>query len=101
MATVAPFPYTTFHAANDAPIANGLLSIRLNVDGNVDTGSGTLQLCSGIEVKIPLNQFGIVNGNLNVWPNADITPSGTYYVYSVYSAKGDLVLGPSIVTVAA
>jgi hypothetical protein len=89
-----PLVVNTFVDASGAPIANGYLIVRLNVDGSVND----TQLGSAF-AKLLLNSSGqIVTGPI-FWPNASIAPPGTYYIQSVYTAAGQLVSGPNKITV--
>jgi hypothetical protein len=87
-------PITTFVEPNGQPLANGTLLIRLSQDGNANSTNLCANICS-----IALDAQGNVTGNPLVWPNADITPSGTYYILAAYSAQGELVSGPDSLTV--
>jgi hypothetical protein len=76
------------------PLANGYLLLELSQDCIVNT---TTRVCSNFTVKVPLD----VNGNVvtspsySVWPNDVLTPSGTFYFISAYTANGELVWGPN------
>jgi hypothetical protein len=76
------------------PLANGYLLLELSQDCIVNT---TTLVCSNFTVKVPLD----VNGNVvtspsySVWPNDVLTPSGTFYFISAYTANGELVWGPN------
>jgi hypothetical protein len=85
---------TNFQNPDGSPVALGYLLFKLITEGSVsDT-----QISSQI-TKIPLDINGTITGSPTFWPNSSIAPAGTYYVRSVYTAQGQLVSGPSKVTV--
>ena len=87
-------PITNFQTADGTAVANGQLTIRLNIDGNVnDTSINTRS------VTVTLDTNGAPVGNPQFWPNNEISPTGTYYVINVYEKNGQLVGGPLSVTV--
>ena len=87
-------PITNFQNADGTPVANGTLQIRLNINGSVsDT-----QIQSN-STTVALDASGNVVGAPTFWPNAAISPAGTYYVLSVYSIQGQLVGGPNVLTI--
>lgn len=81
-----PLTYTT---AGGFPLADGYLLLRLSQDGSVNDSQITSADC-----KVLLDSTGTPVG-LTLWPNAAITPSGTYYIISSYTASGELVSGPT------
>lgn len=87
-------PLTNFQNADGTPVALGTLQIRLNINGSVND----TQLQTNTSV-INLDVNGNVLGSPTFWPNADILPTGTYYIFSVYSAAGQLVGGPNVLTI--
>ena len=94
MAQVA-FPVTTFTDANDNPLANGYVLIRVSTDVQASSG----QLCAGMSVRVELNGSGVMSSVPQVWPNNELSPSGSVYILSAYTADGELVYGPEPVTV--
>lgn len=84
----------TFVNPDGSPVANGYIRIRLSQDGSVSSH----QIQSNY-TEIALDSNGTITGSPLFWPNADISPSGTYYILLVYAATGQIVSGPSIVTV--
>lgn len=85
---------TNFQNPNGSPVANGYLIFRLNTEGSVN-----FTQISSQAIRIPLDSSGNIIGSPTFWPNNDLLPSGTYYVQSVYTANGQLISGPSKVTV--
>jgi hypothetical protein len=83
-----------FQDSNGAIIANGYLLFELSQDAQVNT---TEQICAGYKVKVLLDS----NGNIQaspaqyMWPNDVLTPAGTFYLVSGYTAQGQLVWGPN------
>ena len=84
----------TFQTPDGKPVALGKLTFRLVIDGSVSN-----EQIQSNKVVIPLNSSGVITGSPTFWPNASIAPPGTYYVQSVYTAAGQLVAGPNVVTV--
>ena len=78
---------TQFVNPDGSPVANGYVTIRLCQDGSVN------------DTQIALDSTGTIVGSPVFWTNASISPSGTYYILSVYAASGQRVSGPSVVTV--
>jgi hypothetical protein len=87
-------PIHTFQYPTGAPVANGFIVISLSQAGSVND----TQLQSN-STRIPLDSSGVIAGSPTFWPNADISPAGTCYIVSVYSAQGQLVAGPNKITV--
>lgn len=85
---------TQFVNPDGSPVANGYVTIRLSQDGSVND----TQIASTF-TQIALDSTGTIVGSPVFWTNASISPSGTYYILSVYAASGQRVSGPSVVTV--
>jgi len=75
-------------------VANGYMLFSLSQDSQVN---GSTQIAAGYTVKINLDSSGniITSPAQYVWPNDVLTPNGTFYNVSVYSAVGQLVWGPN------
>ena len=86
-------PVNTFQNPDGTPVANGYLLIRLNQDGSVND----TQIQSNF-TQISLDSSGSIVGSPTFWQNANINPPGTYYILSVFSATGQLVSSPNVVT---
>ena len=84
----------TFVNPDGSPVANGYIRIRLSQDGSVNN----IQI-QATYTEISLNSSGVIVGSPLFWPNSEISPSKTYYIIIVYSATGQEVAGPNIVTV--
>lgn len=84
----------TFVNPDGTPVANGYMMIRLNTNGST---SGGIQIQDNF-TKTLLDANGTVTGSPLFWQNADISPAGSYYIYSIYTAKGQLVSGPNKLT---
>lgn len=67
-------------------LALGYLTFRLNTDGQ----SG-VQVCAGRLIRVPLDAFGNIAGTVELWPNADLSPAGTTYAITAYTAEGQPV----------
>jgi hypothetical protein len=77
------------------PVANGHVTLSVSVD--CQTASNT-QIGSSVSAKIPLDSTGTITGSYLIWQNASLTPSGSYYILSVYTSSGQLVQGPDVIT---
>ncbi len=75
-------------------LVNGYLIMQLSQDAQVN---GTTQITAGSKIRINLNSSGSVSTspNQSVWPNDVLSPSGTFYIVTAYSANGQLVWGPN------
>ena len=91
----ASFPVTTFTDANDNPLANGYALISMSTD--VQSSGG--QICAGAAERVTLNASGVMSAVPQVWPNNELSPIGSTYILSAYTADGELVYGPEPVTV--
>lgn len=87
------FGLSNFQYPDGSPVANGTLAIRLSQDGV----SSNTQIPSTFKTY-PLNSSGN-SGTIILPTNGTISPSGTYYIYEVYSSAGLLVSGPNLLTV--
>lgn len=78
-----------FQDPSGKPLANGWLDWKLNHDSNISTLGGPTgtQVVAGITTRIYLDG----NGNAissPVWPNDQLTPSGSYYTVRAYDNTG-------------
>ncbi len=89
-----PLTVTNFQNPDGSPVISGYLLFKLNTDGSVNDTQISSQT-----TKILLDASGNITGSPTFWPNSSISPSGTYYIQSVYGANGQLISGPSKVTV--
>lgn len=87
-------PLTLFQTPDGNPVSFGVVRIRLNTNGNA---SGN-QLGSSF-VDINLNINGALSSNPLFWTNSSILPDGTYYIIQVFTQSGQLVYGPSKLTI--
>ena len=95
MSSRKSFPYTTFTTSTGDPLSGGYILIYLSDDAKAPDGL----ICRGMTLQVSLDINGVVVYTPQVWPNDVISPSGTYYVVSAYSASGALTLGPEKVQV--
>jgi hypothetical protein len=86
----------TFQDIQANPLANGYLLFQLNQDGTTSDSSGDTLVCSQYTIKVPLDSNGnvVTSPTYSLWPNSLLSPSGSFYTVSAYSAKGQLVWGP-------
>lgn len=83
-----------FQDSSGKPVSLGWLEWQLSHDSNVCVLGGPIgnQIVSGIKTKIFLDQ----NGNAlpgQIWPNDQLTPSGSYYNVKLYNNQGIEVWG--------
>lgn len=81
-----------FQDINGNPLANGSIVFELNQDSQVN---GNVQICSGYKITVLLGSNGSVAAPAFLWTNDLITPSGSFYMISAYTAAGQLIYGPS------
>lgn len=74
-------------------LANGYLKMVLSQDCQV---ASTAQICSGIEVTVPLDGSGNVSGTVNVWPNDQLLPVNNFYTVTGYTQQGQRAWGPNV-----
>lgn len=83
---------------NGRALANtGAVTISSAITVSTSTGTLNDEICAGAKIKILLD----ANGNIQaspaqyIWPNDALTPAGTFYLVSGYTAAGQLVWGPN------
>lgn len=79
----------TFQCSNGSPVANGSLELRLSWDSTQTVSPGTV--VAGSPIIISLDS----NGNApktTIWSNAELIPSGSYYIAKIYDDNGIPVL---------
>ena len=92
MSTVNQVSGGSFQDSEGAVLANGYLTFELNQDGIVNTST---LVCAGFIIKVPLD----ANGNIrlspasSIWPNSVMTPSGSFYMVTAFTANGVKVWG--------
>jgi hypothetical protein len=93
-----PFPFTIFQLANALPVSNGHVVINLSKDATATTGP----IGAKVKVTISLDVNGEITGVPEplFWPNAELNPTDTYYIYTVYNSNGQPLTGPLYTTVA-
>lgn len=92
--TVVQLSGGEFQDANGDVLANGYLLFRLSQDAVANSSE---QICSNIDIKILLDDDGNVQSDpaQYLWPNDVLSPSGTFYMVSGYTAAGQRVWGPN------
>src|SRR5947209_7615771 len=65
-----------FQTANGTKIANGTLVLQLSQDASVIATPG--QIVAAIPIRVPLDATGNISGTVNIWSNAELSPSTTY-----------------------
>ena len=79
----------SFQDASGQPLSLGHLEWRLSHDSNICVlgGPSGSQIVAGIMVKTYLDMSGnILSGQL--WPNDQLTPSGSYYTVRAFDQNG-------------
>lgn len=92
-----------FQDSSGNPLAAGWLEWKLSHDSNIcilGSTSGS-QVTAGIPVKIFLDQNGNVGPGQTIWPNDQLTPSGSYYTVKAFNSQGlEVWLVPQLFTIA-
>lgn len=89
-----PFPLTNFQNIDGSPVANGSVSIQLNMNGAANNTQLNIK-----PVTVTLDSSGNITGSPVFWPTASISPPNTYYIYIVYNKQGQRVAGPNKITI--
>lgn len=89
------FPISFFVYANTLPVANGSVVIQTNKDVQIPSIG---QISSRIKIRVLLDENGEMLGAPLFWPNSELNPTDSYYIYSVYTAKGQRIVGPEAIT---
>lgn len=94
MASTVELTGGAFQDISGNPLAYGYLLFSLSQDGQVNS---TTQIAAGKVIKFLLDANGDIQTSppQYIWPNDVITPSGTFYYVSAYTAEGQLVWGPN------
>lgn len=92
MATKNQISGGAFQDALGNPVALGYMTFELSQDAQVNANT---QLGAGRIITITLDSSGNVAGTQSMWPNDQLSPAGTFYNVSVYTANGQLVWGPN------
>jgi hypothetical protein len=94
MSTVNQIVGGAFQDADGNLLANGYLTFELSADGVANTST---LVCSGLIIQILLDMFGdvVTTTAQNLYPNDGLTPSGTFYIVTAYTATGERVWGPN------
>lgn len=80
-----------FSDAEGNPLALGYLIFVLSQDSSV---SG-INVCAGVEIKVPLNSSGSADGTVAIWGNDALSPVNSYYRVTGYTAEGQPAWGPN------
>lgn len=88
MALVA-FPISVFQDADGNPVSFGRVLVNLSEDA---TTPASTQIGAASVAVINLDVNGAVIGSPLVWPNAELNPTDSVYVYSVYSQVGNEIV---------
>lgn len=70
------------------PLALGYLTFRLNTDAVTGTNS---QIVAGRVTRVSLDADGNIAGTVLLWPNDQLTPSGTTYHIKAFDSRGQFV----------
>jgi hypothetical protein len=88
----APLPIQTFVNPDGTPVANGYITVRLNVNAQVNV-SGVFTQVQSNSIKMLLDSSGTIIGGGNVWETSLMSPKteDLYYVVNVYTQAGQLI----------
>lgn len=92
------FPLSTFQHSDTTPITNGYLEVHLNKDCAIQGNAG--QVSSRRKVRVQLSLNGTVSTVPQFWPNSELIPNDSVYIFSVYTKEGQRVIGPLAATIA-
>ena len=92
---MVPFPITSFSTSNGTPLALGYLIVELSNDALAPSG----QICAGRDVRIPLDSSGNIPAGTTIWSIAALNPATGNYLVRAFAASGQLVLGPTPMSV--
>lgn len=83
----------SFQDSNGEVLSNGYLILKLSQDEVVNSS----QVCSGIEIKVLLDQDGsvVTSTPQNIWGNDQLLLANSYYRVTGYSSKGQISWGPN------
>jgi hypothetical protein len=95
MARVA-FPLSTFQDSDGNPVGFGRVLVNLSTDVQTPTPQ---QIAASLVATINLDINGATLGTPEVWPNSELTPSGSVYIYSVFSQLGQEIVREATLTV--
>ena len=103
MPSRSSLPITNFQNPDGSPVAKGYLRIRISQNASISfLIPGPITEHNQIQsnfTKVSLDSSGNVTGSPTFWANADLSPSGTYYILEVFSSTGQLLSGPSKLTI--
>lgn len=69
-------------------LANGTLVLQLSNDAVTNDASPENQICGNVPILVTLDSNGNVKGTPKIWSNAELTPLGTYYSATAFTASG-------------
>lgn len=85
-----PFPISFFQLANGLAVAGGHVIVNLSKDVTATTGP----IAAGLKVSLTLDESGAIIGSPMFWPNRELDPDDSYYIYQVYNIDGQPITGP-------
>lgn len=80
-----------FSDAEGNPLDLGYLIFQLSQDSSVNG----INVCAGVEIKVPLDSGGSADGTVAIWGNDVLTPVNSYYRVTGYTAQGQPAWGPN------
>jgi hypothetical protein len=72
---------------NNVAVASGSVTFTLSQDANV-IAAPYGQVAAGVSVRFYFDQTGKLIGSPQIWSNAELNPSGTYYLVNFYDVNG-------------
>lgn len=90
-----------FQNFDGTPLANGYLVFELSQPSSAQGPSvaGVGYICNGIKIRISLDADGNVAAGQHIWGNDALSPSGSYYRVTGFTAQGQPSWGPNCQTV--
>jgi hypothetical protein len=87
---LSPITQTLFNLPNGQPVANGSVKIHINKDCTSPTGL----VGQKIKITVDLDANGVpITGPL-FWPNSELTPLDTVYIFEVFNDALLRICGP-------
>lgn len=90
------FPITNFQDSDGNPVSFGYVLLRISTDVKTPVPD---QIGALFVSRINLDVDGNVTNSPLVWPNLELTPSGSEYIYNVYSQFGQQLAANIFITV--
>lgn len=90
------FPLSIFQDSDGTPVSFGTVLVHLSIDAKTPDPA---QIAASKLAVINLDVNGNVIGSPLVWPNSELNPSDSTYIYSVYSKVGSEIVRDATIIV--